>query len=45
MSHSNITIFIHLVWATHKRKNTIPEQLLEPLWEYFLVSDITSAFP
>ena len=36
MSHSNITIFIHLVWATHKRKNTIPEQLLEPLWEYFI---------
>ena len=36
MSHSNITIFIHLLWATHKRRNTIPEQLLEPLWEYFI---------
>ena len=36
MSHSNLTILIHLVWATHKRKNTIPDKLLEPLWEYFI---------
>ena len=35
MSHSSPTILLHCVWATRHRKNTIPEELLEPLWEYF----------
>ena len=36
MSHSNVANLIHLVWATHRRKNTIPEAMLDPLWEYFV---------
>lgn len=36
MAHSTITNLIHLIWATHRRKNTIPEHALQPLWEYFI---------
>ena len=36
MSHSYSQCFVHLVWSTRRRKNIIPQQLLVPLWEYFI---------
>lgn len=36
MSHSFCTNLIHLVWSTRYRKNTIPEDLLLELWDYFI---------
>ncbi|MFL6439762.1 MAG: IS200/IS605 family transposase [Terriglobales bacterium] len=45
MSHSTTTNLLHLVWSTHSRKNSIPEELLQQLWDYFTGTGYNKRIP
>jgi len=45
MAHSTVTNLLHLIWSTYMRKNTIPQELLKPLWEYFVGTGYNKRIP